>query len=314
MSFQTGMKLEVVDRKNQMLIRPATVVETDEYEIKVRFDGWADFYSFWIEDDSPDIHPTNWCKTTNHPIEFPPDHRPPSIKSTCEIPYCLGKGNAKFYSNRNHTKLQECPYRTNNWLQEDRKKLRITPEQIVITSHHRPPPLPAPPVQPEVPPLKKVKKEPVETAPAAPPVRPAIPSPQLIVPQPERPNPSIGLDPLIKIALPVLADFGPRLKQSYKLWKTSSRILDKCTEGLSEYDRNPLRWSVEEVACYVERFPGCVNVGNQIRNEQVDGSAFLSLTQDDLVKYLDVKLGPAIKLYNRIIHLRQEVERRFLKF
>lgn len=72
MDFKPGMKLEVVDRKNQMLIRPATVVATDGYEIKVCFDGWPNFYSFWIEDDSSDIHPMNWCKRTYHPIEFPP--------------------------------------------------------------------------------------------------------------------------------------------------------------------------------------------------------------------------------------------------
>lgn len=68
------------------------------------------------------------------------------------------------------------------------------------------------------------------------------------------------------------------------------------------------------MASYVERFPGCGLVASQIRDEQINGAAFLSLTQDDLVKYLDVKLGPAIKLYNRIIHLRLEVEKHFLKF
>lgn len=125
---------------------------------------------------------------------------------------------------------------------------------------------------------------------------------------------STALDPLLKTALPVIADFGPRLKQSYKLWRTSSRILDRCTDGLSDYEQNPLCWSVENVASYVERFPGCTLVGNQIREEQINGKAFLSLTQEDLVKYLDVKLGPAIKLYNRIIHLRLEVEKHFIKF
>lgn len=144
--FENGMKLEVVDRKNPMLIRPATVLATDEYEIKVCFDGWHNFYSFWIEDDSSDIHPVNWCKRTNHPIEFPPgksftnksrrhftylefsDHRPASIKGSCEIPYCLGQGNARTSRIRCHKKSVECPYQTNNWLLEDRKRLRLAHE------------------------------------------------------------------------------------------------------------------------------------------------------------------------------------------
>lgn len=33
--FQVGQKLEVVDRRNPMLIRVATVTETDEYRLKV---------------------------------------------------------------------------------------------------------------------------------------------------------------------------------------------------------------------------------------------------------------------------------------
>uniref|UniRef100_A0A8D8MZI1 Lethal(3)malignant brain tumor-like protein 3 n=1 Tax=Culex pipiens TaxID=7175 RepID=A0A8D8MZI1_CULPI len=324
MNFRPEMKLEVVDRKNQMLIRPATVIETDGYEIKVCFDGWPNFYSFWIEDDSPDIHPMNWCKRTAHPIEFPPNYRPASIKSTCEIPFCLGQGNAKFLSHRNHTKVGECPYRTNNWLLEDRKQLRVTHEQIVTTNGHDPSPeVAAPPpagaIQPDVPAPKKIKKELDEPSPVLPVSRS---SPAVLAAKPTQEPPtsapttttSAALDPLVRTALPVISDFGPRLKQSYRLWKASSRILDRCTDGLSEYDRNPLRWSVDEVASYVERFPGCGLVASQIRDEQINGAAFLSLTQDDLVKYLDVKLGPAIKLYNRIIHLRLEVEKHFLKF
>uniref|UniRef100_A0A1Q3G1G5 Putative polycomb group protein scm/l3mbt tumor-supressor in n=1 Tax=Culex tarsalis TaxID=7177 RepID=A0A1Q3G1G5_CULTA len=329
MNFRPDMKLEVVDRKNQMLIRPATVIETDGYEIKVCFDGWPNFYSFWIEDDSPDIHPMNWCKRTAHPIEFPPNYRPASIKSTCEIPFCLGQGNAKFLSHRNHTRVGECPYRTNNWLLEDRKQLRVTHEQIVTTNGHDPSPESAAPppttptagaIQSDVPPPKKIKKELDDSTPAALPVTRSSPAVLVGGSQQEPPTSSTftttnaALDPLVKTALPVITDFGPRLKQSYRLWKASSRILDRCTDGMSEYDRNPLRWSVDEVATYVERFPGCGLVGGQIREEQINGAAFLSLTQDDLVKYLDVKLGPAIKLYNRIIHLRLEVEKHFLKF
>lgn len=313
MDFKPGMKLEVVDRKNQMLLRPATVVATDGYEIKVCFDGWPNFYSFWIEDDSSDIHPMNWCKRTYHPIEFPPDHRPASIKSTCEVSYCLGQGNAKILSKSFHTREAECPYKANNWLLEDRKKMRLTHEQIITLKSSSAPHEPLPP---EAPPAKKIKKEPEEPLPMQPEQLPASIPPLRNVQQTSTPSngSTVPLDPLIKTALPVIADFGPRLKQSYKLWRSTSRILDRCTDGMADYDRNPLCWSVEDVASYVERFPGCSMVGNQIREEQVNGMAFLSMTQEDLIKYLDVKLGPAIKLYNRIIHLRLQVEKHFIKF
>lgn len=70
--FQVGMKLEVVDKKNPQLIRPATVVNVDDYEVKVLFDGWPERYAFWLADDHPDLHPMYWCKQTGHPLEGPP--------------------------------------------------------------------------------------------------------------------------------------------------------------------------------------------------------------------------------------------------
>jgi hypothetical protein len=35
--------------------------------------------------------------------------------------------------------------------------------------------------------------------------------------------------------------------------------------------------------------------------QQIDGKAFLLLTQRDIVKIMSVKLGPALKIYNSIL-------------
>lgn len=40
----------------------------------------------------------------------------------------------------------------------------------------------------------------------------------------------------------------------------------------------------------------------------IDGEAFLLLTQNDIVKVLKIKLGPAIKIHNTIILLRDAME------
>jgi len=40
--------------------------------------------------------------------------------------------------------------------------------------------------------------------------------------------------------------------------------------------------------------------------QNIDGEAFLMLTQEDLVSVLCLRLGPAIKLYNSIVLLRQK--------
>ncbi|NWI66403.1 LMBL3 protein, partial [Todus mexicanus] len=69
--FQKNMKLEVVDKRNPVFIRVATIVDTDDYRIKVHFDGWDSIYDYWTDVDSPDIHPAGWCTKTGHPLQPP---------------------------------------------------------------------------------------------------------------------------------------------------------------------------------------------------------------------------------------------------
>lgn len=53
--FKSGMKLEIVDKKNPSLIRPATVLKTFDYELQVLYDDWPTNYAFLIDDDNTDI-------------------------------------------------------------------------------------------------------------------------------------------------------------------------------------------------------------------------------------------------------------------
>lgn len=58
--YEPGLKLEVVDRVNRQLIRPATVLCRNEYKIQVIFDGFDINFAYWLDDDSEDLHPINW--------------------------------------------------------------------------------------------------------------------------------------------------------------------------------------------------------------------------------------------------------------
>uniref|UniRef100_A0A3Q2PIL3 Uncharacterized protein n=1 Tax=Fundulus heteroclitus TaxID=8078 RepID=A0A3Q2PIL3_FUNHE len=55
--FQAGMKVEAVDKRNPMLIRVATIVDTEDHRLKIHFDGWNMDYDYWVETDCPDLHP-----------------------------------------------------------------------------------------------------------------------------------------------------------------------------------------------------------------------------------------------------------------
>ena len=71
MGYEVGMKLEVVDRRNPILIRVATVKEVKDFRLLIHFDGWETKYDYWVEDDSNDLHPPHWCWKTFHALQPP---------------------------------------------------------------------------------------------------------------------------------------------------------------------------------------------------------------------------------------------------
>ncbi|XP_038665648.1 lethal(3)malignant brain tumor-like protein 1 isoform X4 [Scyliorhinus canicula] len=61
------------------------------------------------------------------------------------------------------------------------------------------------------------------------------------------------------------------------------------------------KWNSDEVANFVQTLPGCEEQAKIFKEEQIDGEAFLLLTQMDIVKIMSIKLGPALKIYNSIL-------------
>jgi len=72
LDFCINMIIEVVDIAVPRLLRIAKVVDVRGDELKIVYDGFDNDYAYWVEDDSPDIHPVGWSSKTNHPIEMPP--------------------------------------------------------------------------------------------------------------------------------------------------------------------------------------------------------------------------------------------------
>jgi hypothetical protein len=93
------MKLESVDRHNPILIRVATIVDIKKDCIKINYDGWPSQYDVWIEKDSEDVHPINWCKRTGHhlskPINYPKGFLVGQTTSGCQTIGCFGIGHIK---------------------------------------------------------------------------------------------------------------------------------------------------------------------------------------------------------------------------
>ncbi|XP_034021659.1 lethal(3)malignant brain tumor-like protein 1 [Thalassophryne amazonica] len=63
-------------------------------------------------------------------------------------------------------------------------------------------------------------------------------------------------------------------------------------------------WSVQEVSDFIHSLPGCRQQAERFKDEQIDGRAFLLLTQRDIISIMSIKLGPALKIYNSILMFR----------
>lgn len=106
----------------------------------------------------------------------------------------------------------------------------------------------------------------------------------------------------IQVTEPILRDYGPALMHIHKLWTQNSK-----TVNIRHIAKNPMCWTVEEVADYVSRLPNCSKLGKLFREHEIDGDSFLKLCQNDLEDVLEIRKGPAVKVYNQIIALRSEV-------
>lgn len=121
--FEPGLKLEVVDRVNRQLIRPATVLCRDEYKVQVIFDGFDISFACWFDDDSEDMHPINWCEKTGHPIEHPAGFNKSLDNGLCPTAGCRGIGNGVHTDRYFHDNVEECPYMKTNWTKLLNRKL-----------------------------------------------------------------------------------------------------------------------------------------------------------------------------------------------
>ncbi|CAM9576344.1 unnamed protein product [Lampetra planeri] len=73
--FKVGMRLEGIDPKHPSLVCVLSVAEVCGYRVRLHFDGYSECYDFWVNADSPDIHPVGWCEKTNHKLQPPKGHK-----------------------------------------------------------------------------------------------------------------------------------------------------------------------------------------------------------------------------------------------
>ncbi|XP_059183032.1 lethal(3)malignant brain tumor-like protein 4 isoform X2 [Centropristis striata] len=304
--FQVNQKLEAVDRRNPMLIRVATVTETEDYTVKVHYDGWSEQFDVWSDSDLCDLHPVSWCQRTGHPLEPPPDPSPlPSPQGVCPTAGCRGVGHIRGAKYTGHHSAFGCPYSDLNLRKEAILPDRLGVERVVtlvpVTMYHHGNQSDRsdesePKDETLLLPLGKRKSQTD---------RLSQPTKFLRVKQEEE-------ELHIRALGPAETSLQAALHQSVFLSAMSAqpgRDLSLCWEqhrkllpGVSRVQAESVQhWSVQQVSDFVESLPGCVDQAKQFRDEQIDGRAFLLLTQRDIVRIMSIKLGPALKIFNSIL-------------
>lgn len=280
--FQVNHRLEAVDRRNPVLIRVSTVVQTEDLRIRVHYDGWSVVMDAWFDCDDPDLHPVGWCQRTGHLLEPPRGFSGDSSPSACPTVGCRGVGHIRGPKYSHHHSLFGCPYSETNL----RKDL-VLPDRLGTETGFS-----LLPRRAEMAPLKKRKLSQSRVCEV---------SPAVIKQEEEELN--TGPDQVL-VQSRFLSALSPQPNRDLSLcWDQHRKLLPSVK---SEEGRGVQEWTVQQVSEFIQSLPGCEDQAQHFRDQEIDGRAFLLLTQRDIVRILSIKLGPALKIYHCIMMFRHE--------
>ena len=330
-TFKENTKIEVVDQRNPMLIRVATIVEIASVRIKVHFDGWNNFFDDWVDVDSLDIHPINWCSKTGFPLH-PPVNCKMIYKKPCPTIGCSGLGHTNSYKkikyHKKHYTEHGCPYTKKNMQKqnvfdrflikaekdtvESPKHLKLFERNIGLSPIHQ-----KRSNQHEKNGKNKVRKSNVCQTLAA------------------EESSNVGIqslseenslqDHLFGATFQKSQEMGSELLKQHLvrsslLSSLAGLHLPYCWDqivkqlpGVTGINSNQvLKWNAEKVAFFVKTLTGKDEYQDAFERDEIDGESFLLLTQSDIIKTLNIKLGPAVKIYNAILLFKvlSEIEKK----
>lgn len=83
---------------------------------------------------------------------------------------------------------------------------------------------------------------------------------------------------------------------------------DSNVESQSIEEHVMMKWSVSQVCDFIKNLPGCTDYAEDFALQEIDGQALLLLKENHLVSAMGMKLGPALKIVNKIESMRVSQE------
>lgn len=62
--------------------------------------------------------------------------------------------------------------------------------------------------------------------------------------------------------------------------------------------------TVVQPHCWLSVAAGCLEIAEEFRSQEIDGQALLLLKEDHLMGTMNIKLGPALKIFDQISMLK----------
>lgn len=295
--FKVGMKLEAVDRKNPQLICAATVGEVKDDTIHINFDGWRGAFDYWCKYNSRDIFPVGWCAKSGHPLQ------PPGQKGVTG-------------PSRYKARVLSFPPPAADTSSSPTSTTRNTasPPQDMISSSVPSLVSPSPPV---------VIPQPPPSEPEDKPLNPTADSEATPTPQ-QPPNNQIverTQSPPTATKRRFSNDNSPDSSEHTTAKQPRKTVPAELEAATSTTPTTPSEsklgdptdnWGIEDVITYIASVDQALAVHSELfRRHEIDGKALMLLNSDMMMKYMGLKLGPALKICNLINKIKTSSSKRY---
>ncbi|XP_054658614.1 polycomb protein SCMH1 isoform X8 [Grus americana] len=340
--FKTGMKLEAVDRKNPHFICPATIGEVRGSEVLITFDGWRGAFDYWCRYDSRDIFPVGWCSLTGDNLQ-PPGTKVVIPKSPLPASEVNSEKPSMHSSTKTVLGHQQGQRRRKTGKKRGRTTKALIHHPMPTPSKSVEP-LKFPRKRGPKPGSKRKPRTLLNPAPTSPttstpePDTSTVPQDAATIPSSAMQAPTAVFDReqhtlnlpavnsityvlrfLEKLCHNLRSDnlFGNQpFTQNSHMQRAHEYDHDRYLPGSDRYlgsrdvsrlsSRDPSSWTVEEVMQFIrEADPQLGPHADLFRKHEIDGKALLLLRSDMMMKYMGLKLGPALKLTYHIDKLKQ---------
>ncbi|XP_075717705.1 polyhomeotic-like protein 3 [Rhinoderma darwinii] len=107
------------------------------------------------------------------------------------------------------------------------------------------------------------------------------------------------------IPVPMTTRLRRQSEREQELRRLQLRKASSPPESPPDTQTEPSLWTVEDVWAFIHSLPGCHEIADEFRTQEIDGQALLLLKEDHLMSTMNIKLGPALKICARINSLKE---------